>query len=98
MASGANVFQFSRWLALNAWNGSEVMLLEGGSECRLITLRPNSRSGWIAHEISISPGRAHVRETESPSRPITQVGTRTGSFLDGNHLRNAHGGHGDVTG
>src|SRR5438132_10446353 len=42
MASGANVFQFSRCIALNAWNGSEVMLLEGGSGYRLITLRPKS--------------------------------------------------------
>ncbi len=41
--------------------------------------------------------RANVTDTESPSRPITQVGTRTGSFLDGNHLRNAHGGQGEVT-
>src|SRR5438876_6329221 len=42
--------------------------------------------------------RANVRDTESPSRPITRVGTRTGSFLDGNHLRNAHSGQGEVTG
>src|SRR5437762_6606623 len=41
--------------------------------------------------------RANVRDTESQSRPITQVGTRTGSFLDGNHLLNAHGGQREVT-
>src|SRR2546422_10373117 len=29
MASGANVFQFSRCIALNAWNGSEVMFARG---------------------------------------------------------------------
>src|SRR5436190_11660900 len=42
--------------------------------------------------------RANARDTESPSRPITRVGTRTGAVLDGNHLRNAHGGQGEVPG
>src|SRR5439155_26949366 len=58
-------FQFSRCIALNAWNGSEVMLLEGGSGYRLITLRPNSRSGWTTQEISISPS-VIVPDTTSP--------------------------------
>src|SRR5439155_370837 len=65
MASGANVFQFSRCIALNAWNGSEVMLLEGGSGYRLITLRSKSGSGWTSHEISISPS-VIVPDTVSP--------------------------------
>src|SRR6266571_383316 len=40
--------------------------------------------------------RANASDTESPSRPITRVGTRTGSFLDGNHLRNEHGRNSEV--
>src|SRR5467141_1777725 len=31
--------------------------------------------------------RANRSDTEPPGRPVMRVGTRTGSFLDGNHLR-----------
>jgi len=38
--------------------------------------RPDSPRAW-----------ANASDTDPPGRPITRVGTRTGSFLDGNHLR-----------
>src|SRR5207247_3121324 len=51
--------------ALSDCNGSEVMLAEGGSGYRLITLRCKPESGCTSHEISIPPS-VIVPDTVSP--------------------------------
>src|SRR2546430_299601 len=59
--------------------------IETTETIRTIAARPQSHP--TRHRPGSSWARANHSDTESPSRRITRVETRTDSFLDGNHLR-----------